>query len=145
MAADIVAFAQGHSKFSDLSEYSGEQSTDPKTPAPSSRTTIPLTAKSQLKPSSEKERGKRERGPSNRKVEQEPQLIERPELVTDKDAQRIVTVVCPSRELSYPISLVGELGVDTVTADFGQFNNKDVLKSAAKWIDLSDSETIWRE
>ena len=38
-----------------------------------------------------------------------------------------------------------ELGADTVTADFAQFNTGDVLKSAAKWIDLSDSETIWRE
>jgi len=53
--------------------------------------------------------------------------------------------VCPSRELTYPVSLVKELGVDTITADFGQFNTGDLLKSAAKWIDLSDSETIWRE
>ena len=59
--------------------------------------------------------------------------------------RRIVTIVCPSRELSYPISLISENGVETVSADFGQFNPKDVLKSAAKWIDLSDSETIWRE
>lgn len=58
---------------------------------------------------------------------------------------RIVTVVCPSRELSYPISLIRELGVDTVTADFGRFSGNDILKSSAKWIDLSDSETIWKE
>lgn len=57
---------------------------------------------------------------------------------------RSITVVCPSRELAYPISLVRELGVDTVTADFGSFNGGDVLKSAAKFTDLSDSETIWR-
>lgn len=60
-----------------------------------------------------------------------------------KSEQRIVTVVCPSRDLSYPLSLVKELGVDTVSADFGK--SGDVLKSAAKWIDLSDSETIWRD
>lgn len=59
--------------------------------------------------------------------------------------KRVVTVVCPSRELSYAIALVRELGVDTITADFGQFATGDVLKSATKWIDLSDSETIWRE
>ncbi|MCB0333929.1 MAG: hypothetical protein KDD55_10555, partial [Bdellovibrionales bacterium] len=76
---------------------------------------------------------------------EEPKLIEQPDLVSDEDGERIVTVVCPSRELSYPLSLIGELGIDTVSADFGQFNNKDVLKSAAKWIDLSDSETIWRD
>ena len=59
--------------------------------------------------------------------------------------KRIVTIVCPTRELSYSVSLVKEFGVDTITADFGQFNSGDVLKSAAKWIDLSDSETIWRD
>jgi len=59
--------------------------------------------------------------------------------------RRSIVVVCPSRELAYPLSLAGHLGVDTTSADFGQFNTGDVLKSAAKWIDLSDSETIWRE
>lgn len=59
--------------------------------------------------------------------------------------RRLLTVVCPSRDLSYPLTLVNELGVDTATADFGKFNRGDLLKSAAKWIDLSDSETIWRE
>jgi hypothetical protein len=59
--------------------------------------------------------------------------------------KRIATVVCPSRELAYPLSLIRELGVDTASADFGKFNTGDILKSAAKWIDLSDSETIWRD
>ncbi len=59
--------------------------------------------------------------------------------------KRVVTVVCPSRDLSYPIGLVKELGADTVSADFSEFAGKDVLKSAAKWIDLSDSDSIWRE
>lgn len=58
---------------------------------------------------------------------------------------RSVVVVCPSRELAYPMSLAGEFGVDTTTADFGQFATGDIMKSAAKWIDLSDSETIWRD
>ena len=39
----------------------------------------------------------------------------------------------------------GPLGADTTNADFSQFNSGDILKSAAKWIDLSGSETIWRE
>jgi len=64
--------------------------------------------------------------------------------VNATNVQRIVTVVCPSRDLSYPIGMVKELGIDTLSADFGKFNSGDVLKSAAKWIDLSDSETIWR-
>jgi hypothetical protein len=38
-----------------------------------------------------------------------------------------------------------DLGAETTTADFGQFTGNDILKSAQKWIDLSGSETIWRE
>jgi hypothetical protein len=58
-------------------------------------------------------------------------------------AQKIVTVVCPSRELARPIELLNKMNVDTVSVDFGQFNPGDVLKSAAKWIDLSNADTIW--
>lgn len=111
MAADMVAFALGHSSFSSLSEYSTE--------------------------------GGFHEGPGFSPARPEtkdpaPPQASRPE-------NRIITVVCPSRDLAYPISLVKELGVDTISADFGQFNAGDILKSAAKWIDLSDSETIWRE
>jgi NYN domain len=63
----------------------------------------------------------------------------------DSHVQKVVTVVCPSRELAYPMELLKEHNVDTVSVDFGKFNTGDVLKSAAKWIDLSDSETIWRD
>jgi hypothetical protein len=62
-----------------------------------------------------------------------------------KECRRSVVVVCPSRELSYPLSLSKDLGAETTTADFGQFAGGDILKSAQKWIDLSGSETIWRE
>ena len=62
-----------------------------------------------------------------------------------KTAPRSIVVVCPSRELSYPLSLVKDIAADTTSADFGQFNTGDILKSAQKWIDLSDSETIWRD
>ncbi len=57
--------------------------------------------------------------------------------------KRSIIVVCPSRELAYPISLANSFGADTTTADFAKTG--DVLKSAAKWIDLSASETIWKE
>lgn len=117
MAADIVAFALGHSSFSTLSEYSTEGGFhgdfDSGAPRPAERPETPRS-------------DGREDPPA------------RPE-------SRIITVVCPSRDLAYPISLVKELGVDTLSADFGKFNAGDVLKSAAKWIDLSDSETIWRD
>lgn len=63
----------------------------------------------------------------------------------DRPIRRVITTVCPSKDLSYPIGLAKELGADTVTADFSKSQSSDVLKSAAKWIDLSDSETIWME
>jgi hypothetical protein len=64
---------------------------------------------------------------------------------SDLSAQRSIVVVCPSRDIAYPLGMSKDLGCDTTSADFGQFNSGDVLKSAAKWIDLSDSETIWRD
>jgi hypothetical protein len=70
---------------------------------------------------------------------------ETPTIPDIKTAPRSIVVVCPTRELAYPISLIKDVAADTTTADFGQFNTGDVLKSAAKWIDLSDSETIWRD
>jgi hypothetical protein len=57
---------------------------------------------------------------------------------------RVVTVVTPSRDVSYPISLASFFGADTVTADFSNMATGDKMKSAAKWVDLIDSETIWR-
>lgn len=63
----------------------------------------------------------------------------------DVKEQRMIVVVCPSREMSYPIQLARDMGVDTTTADFGQFAGHDIMKSAAKWVDLSTSDTIWRD
>ncbi len=128
MAADIVAFALGHTNFSSLGAY------DPKDYV-ATGSALP-TAMPFLDGSSE-----------NNLTISTQRKITAPKLrISEEDTvQRIITVVCPSRELSYPISLTKELGVDTATADFGKFNNGDILKSAAKWIDLSDSETIWRE
>lgn len=59
--------------------------------------------------------------------------------------KRIAVIVCPSRELSYAIGFLNHIKVDTVSADFSNFAGNDVLKSAAKWIDLSDSQTIWQD
>jgi hypothetical protein len=115
MAADMVAFALGHSRFSTLSEYVPGQGI-----VESAATTAqtPTQAEAAALPQSQNKN-------------------------QDSEA-RIVTVLCPSRDLAYPMSLIKELGVDTVSADFGKLHGADVLKSAAKWIDLSDSETIWR-
>lgn len=78
-------------------------------------------------------------------VEKESTAVENPEAADSSPLQRIVTVVCPSRDLSYTLALARELGADTVSADFTAPGRGDVLKSAAKWIDLSSSETIWRD
>jgi hypothetical protein len=191
MAADIVAFAMGHSKFSNLSEYrtvdnsyggsqegsfgygdqargvgngaghspghnvghsgiahrsagmfpagssqvrlrikgAGGSEVSPQSPAASSAPAMTAEA-----PASSLIQGTGTSGA----------LIEVPKASAAAQT-RIVTVVCPGRDLAYSIALAKELGADTVTADFGQFNTGDVLKSAAKWIDLSDSETIWRD
>ncbi|MDC0357851.1 NYN domain-containing protein [Oligoflexia bacterium] len=137
MSADIVAFALGHQKFSSLSEY------------------LPAEAQEAAAPNSMFKGPIKKALPGPRNVAHQPisaaQETDRADSDGEEDEshntniQRVVTVVCPGRDLAYPVSLVKELGVDTVTADFGQFNNQDILKSAAKWIDLSDSETIWRE
>ncbi len=127
MAADIIAFALGHQRFSDLSTYRAELQN--KDTGAGSGALMPFSRTRQAGNGDNKEDETREPGARQ----------------TAAAEKRIVTIVCPSRELSYPVSVVKELGVDTVTADFGQFNQGDLLKSAAKWIDLSDSETIWRE
>lgn len=127
MAADIVAFALGHSRFSTLSQYLPETGNDGHPPQQG-------TVRFGLAPKEPNNAGP-EAAPEPDQIDSAPKPPE----------DRIVTVVCPSRDLAYPISLAKELGVDTVSADFGHFVGGDVLKSAAKWIDLSDSETIWRE
>lgn len=53
--------------------------------------------------------------------------------------------VCPTHELSYAINLANQLGAETTSVDFSTKSRGDVLKSAQKWIDLSQSETIWMQ
>ena len=132
MASDIIAFALGHSNFSDLSEYKTIETPQPGSSLPSALPFRRLGAK----PTHEEETAKKKPVPKKAEI---------PPTRPGQKERRIITVVCPSRELAYPISLANEFEVETITADFGKFNTGDVLKSAAKWIDLSDSETIWRE
>lgn len=63
----------------------------------------------------------------------------------DSSVKKVINLVCPSKELTYAISLANTQNTETITADFGTLKtNHDILKSASEWIDLSDSETIWR-
>ncbi len=180
MAADIVAFAMGHSKFSNLSEYRtvdsaygnsndgahayGAYGNGPSGghaptgggiphrsaamfPAGSSQVRLRIKGSGGGADSSPEGAAAPHSGsPSSGPIIQSPAVASLESAKTSSSPQtRIVTVVCPGRDLAYSIALAKELGSDTVTADFGQFNTGDVLKSAAKWIDLSDSETIWRD
>lgn len=66
-------------------------------------------------------------------------------VLLDSSVKKVINLVCPSKELTYAISLANTQNTETITADFGTLKtNHDILKSASKWIDLSDSETIWR-
>lgn len=130
MAADIVAFSLGLSSFNKENEYLPAELQAVKNIAiasPRHGPAGPVIDGSTLNPAP------RSQGPLLR---------------VDGDiaeTKRSVVVVCPSRELSYPITMAKDLGADTTSADFGQFTGHDVLKSASKWIDLSGSETIWRD
>jgi hypothetical protein len=122
MAADMVAFAHGLTSFSKENEY------------------LPADAAIHT-PAQYVRRQQAEEVDTPENTEQTP-VATIPDI---KTAPRSIVVVCPSRELAYPLSLVKDIAADTTSADFGQFNTGDILKSAQKWIDLSDSETIWRD
>jgi hypothetical protein len=130
MAADIVAFSLGLSSFNKENEYLPAELQAVKNIAasgPRHGPVGPVIDASALTPAP------RSQGPLLR-------------LDSDlAEVRRSVVVVCPSREISYSLTLAKDLGADTTSADFGQFTGNDVLKSASKWIDLSGSETIWRE
>ncbi len=59
--------------------------------------------------------------------------------------KRIAAVVCPTREMSYAIYLSHESGAETHLADFGLYGSSDGWKGVDRWVDLSTSETIWRD
>lgn len=61
------------------------------------------------------------------------------------EVKRAAVIVCPSRELSYSIYLASTLGVETSLADFGLYGSGDGWPGVDRWIDLSTSETIWRD
>ncbi len=123
MAADILAFSLGHQRFSSLSAYQMAGMN----PAPQFQASLHEAAEHDADAKADANQTNSAEAPAAPKI------------------KRVVTIVCPSRDLAYPISLAKELGVDTVNADFGEFAGQDVLKSAAKFIDLSGSETIWRD
>ena len=134
MSTDMVAFALGHSNFKNISGLASTNGA----PEEHRVSTVPLGRLRQSNVHEEPAAPKSTAEGTSEAKEVSPN-------VSAGNEERILTVVCPSRELSYTVAMIKVLGVDTVTADFGQFKSNDILKSAAKWIDLSDSETIWRD
>ncbi|HMO02888.1 MAG TPA: NYN domain-containing protein [Oligoflexia bacterium] len=61
----------------------------------------------------------------------------------DQNEKRSITLVCPSPDLSYPIALAGELGTETICADFGPYGRAGIVSTAKRWIDLKDANNIW--
>ena len=55
-----------------------------------------------------------------------------------------VVLVCPSRDMLYTVNVLVELGIHVAVADFGDAASKELLGAASEWLDLADSETIWR-
>lgn len=132
MAADIVAFALGHSSFSDLSEWKPDDGASKQ------------NSRSQAVPFRPGSNRNQDENIEDNGSEQQDQDVSVEESKARLPEKRSIIVVCPSRDIAYPITLAKELNVDTTNADFTQIHGGDVLKSAAKWIDLSTSETIWR-
>jgi hypothetical protein len=63
----------------------------------------------------------------------------------DPTIKRVATIICPSREITYSIFMSQQLGIETSLADFGLYGTSDGWKGVDRWVDLSTSETIWRD
>ncbi|MCB0321508.1 MAG: hypothetical protein KDD60_11335, partial [Bdellovibrionales bacterium] len=127
IASDIVAFGLGQDSFDNIGyEHQVEGDGDERTIA---------SPESNDKP------------PTSEEIPSEEQAFSPESGNGDLNSavQRIVTVVCPGREIAYPFSLLSHLGIETVCVDFGQPSGKEVLQAASRWVDISDSQTIWRE
>lgn len=116
MSADIVAFSFGHENFSALGSLRS------------------------LDAEASNEEASRNRHNKPADTEQESDSWDPKDKI-----KKTITIVCPTRDISYSIAMATEQGIDTVTADFSECAGRDVLKNSAKWIDLSDSDKIWRE
>lgn len=135
MGADIISFGLGREDLSSVSliSASGQFSIMPKW----DETSTKVEPRKTISPH-----------PAGEQVQNHSSPLPEPEVASGEDdsqRNRVIVVVCPSRELAYPLALCKHFGADTISADFGKFTSGDLLKSAAKWIDLSDSETIWKD
>jgi NYN domain len=116
MALDVVTFGFGFAHFPDSHDFHRTSSYDPDE--------IPR--------------------PSRRKLFEEELSHTLKGLQDPSPSLRAVTVVCPSRELTYPMELLKGYGIETTSADFGRFQSGDLLKAAAQFVDLTDADSLWR-
>lgn len=52
-------------------------------------------------------------------------------------------LVCPSRDLAYPLRILADRKIECVIVDFGTPQSPELMKAASNWIDLSTTEGIW--
>lgn len=52
-------------------------------------------------------------------------------------------IVCPSRDLAYPLRILADRKIECVIVDFGTPQSPELMKAATNWIDLSTTEGIW--
>jgi hypothetical protein len=64
---------------------------------------------------------------------------------SNENIKRVAAIICPTRELSYAIYVSHLMGVETSLVDFGLYGSSDGWKGVDRWVDLSTSETIWRD
>lgn len=76
-------------------------------------------------------------------AEQETPVVVTP--ASTPTIKREAIVICPGRELSYAIFSAHESGIVTTLADFGLYGKSDGWPGVDRWVDLSTSETIWRD
>ncbi len=83
--------------------------------------------------------------PSYQLQSEEPETVKSTIIKSPSEIKRVGIIVCPSREISYGLHTAYEEGLETVLADFGLFGQSDGWRGVDRWIDLSTSETIWRD
>lgn len=136
MAADMISFSLAREDFKDMSS---QTSSGPFSIKPGKDTTANANVKSENRGGTLVSPHK----PIDSEVETEEGNAANPRAF-NPDLKIKIIVVCPSKELSYPLGLCNYFGATTVSADFGKYTGNDSLKSAGEWIDLENSETIWK-
>ncbi len=77
--------------------------------------------------------------------EEATKTVKKPSKSKRENVKRVAAIICPTRELSYAIYVSHLLGVETSLVDFGLYGSSDGWKGVDRWVDLSTSETIWRD